>query len=183
MSLNTSDEIHACPWHTSEAFDIRTMPRIVDKAVRVVREHDADAIAAVGHSGLVIAGAVAYVARVPVFAVRKPGEEKLAVGSANYVSAVAHHGPAQRWLWLDDFIGSGGTFRNAVKRLWERKLIASPAPAAIIQYNRWPDDRTAFAMTTNDPYDQLHLRRDYPGVALPDSIPAYGLREVKPREW
>src|SRR5687767_1745713 len=92
--------VNRCPSHTQRAFNIETLPEVAEWAAKIVKERDVDAIVACGHSGLVIAGAVSYITRVPVLAVRKDGERPVAGGSGE-VSGITRHGKAKRWIWLD----------------------------------------------------------------------------------
>lgn len=164
-------EIIRCPSHTRAAFHIETFPLIVHWAADLCRELRADAIAACGHSGLSVAGAVAYVTRLPVFAVRKKGEPTVA--GSDPVSAVAPHGPAKKWVWLDDCMCSGGTFANAVRELHEANVIATARPVALLLYDN-------YASSYSKTYDltefskMKELVRELPGLAKP--IPKYGYR-------
>jgi hypothetical protein len=70
-----------------------------------------------------------------VFAVRKDGEPVVAGGTyADRVSGVAPVGKARRWVWVDDFLSSGGTFRRSLQHLWKEGYIAVPWPVAILEY-------------------------------------------------
>lgn len=110
------------------------MPLLVRWAEEIVYKLKADAIVACGHSGLVLAGAVSYVTRVPVIAVRKRGEPVVAGGDAAPKVSTALGNPAKRWIWLDDFISSGGTFRNSVSELMKAHVVESAIPAGILHY-------------------------------------------------
>jgi adenine/guanine phosphoribosyltransferase-like PRPP-binding protein len=137
--------VQTAPAHTKSVFDISTLPLLVRWAEDLVYQLKADAIVACGHSGLVLAGAVSYATRVPVVAVRKAGEPVVAGGGfANRVSANLVR-PAERWVWLDDFLSTGGTFKNAVKELKAEKVVAVEVPVALLSYSaskedivRWP---------------------------------------------
>lgn len=120
------------PSHTRDAFDVNTLPKIVDKAVALLKEIQPEAILCCGHSGLLVAGAVSYVSSIPVIAVRKPGESNVA--SSNQVSACLRKGRAQRWVWLDDFISEGRTLRRAVQLAMRDECISGDVPAAVLSY-------------------------------------------------
>lgn len=156
-----------------------TMPLIVRWAEEHVYKHKIDAIVACGHSGLVIAGALSYVTRIPVFATRKQGEPTVAYPSTD-VSAVAPNGPAQNWLWFDDFISSGGTFRHAAKLVWARNLVERPYPALILEYNasqatiaRYP---SVLKGMSADRYDISRSVPDYDWASAPDVLPTFGFK-------
>jgi adenine/guanine phosphoribosyltransferase-like PRPP-binding protein len=120
------------PSHTYDAFDPLTLPGIVQRAAKLIRHIKPDAILCCGHSGLLVAGAVSYVTRVPVIAVRKPGEQN--IGSDGTVTAVLHGGPAERWVWLDDFIAQGRTLRHAITEAHREECITDVFPAAVLLY-------------------------------------------------
>jgi orotate phosphoribosyltransferase-like protein len=126
--------ITKCPSHTHAVFDVDTMPDIVRWAEKACRNLRADAVVACGHSGLLVAGAVSYLTKIPVIAVRKP--EDRAVADSRRVNGILADGPAKRWVWLDDLIATGGTFRNAVKQVWNANMVESPFPAALLLYER-----------------------------------------------
>jgi adenine/guanine phosphoribosyltransferase-like PRPP-binding protein len=119
------------PSYTRPVFDMAKMPRIAHWAAGLVKSLDAEAVVASGHSGLVLAGAVSLLTGVPTFAVRKPGEERLSHGM-NRVSA--HSPTVARWVFLDDFIDSGSTLRNAAKLLHDEGLISTIWPTALLLY-------------------------------------------------
>jgi len=139
--------VRTAPEHTKNVFDISTLPLLVRWAEDLIYQLKADAIVACGHSGLVLAGAVSYVTRVPVIAVRKEGEPVVAGGEfANRVSANLVR-PAERWVWLDDFLASGRTFRNSLRELKRENVVAVEQPVAILSYHAsqhaidmWPSD-------------------------------------------
>jgi adenine/guanine phosphoribosyltransferase-like PRPP-binding protein len=139
--------VRTAPEHTKNVFDISTLPLLVRWAEDLIYQLKADAIVACGHSGLVLAGAVSYVTRVPVIAVRKEGEPVVAGGGfANRVSANLVR-PAERWVWLDDFLASGRTFRNSLRELKRENVVAVEQPVAILSYHAsqhaidmWPSD-------------------------------------------
>jgi hypothetical protein len=152
-----------------------TMPRIVKWAEDHAYRAKIDAIVACGHSGLVIAGALSYVTRIPVFAARKIGEPTVA-WNQHLISAFTPNGPAKNWLWLDDLISTGGTFRNAAKQAWDERLVERPYPALILEYAVRQDD------LDSDPNDRsrLHLGaidEMYDWDNAPQVIPSFGFRE------
>lgn len=152
------------PNHTRDAFDVATLPLIVRWAESIVLSLKADAIVACGHSGLLVAGALSYLTRIPTFAVRKPSEKPVA--DRRRVTAVSRAGAAKRWVWLDDIVGSGGTFRNAVGELTREGLLDVRVPVGILLYNRFVDP-TQFS--ADDP--DLGLN----GLEA-DVIPTFGFR-------
>jgi hypothetical protein len=133
-----SERITKCPGHTQQAFDIYTMPQVVRWIEQRVIDLRADAIVATGHSGLPVAGAVSFMTRIPLFAVRKAGEPMIATGSGQ-VSAVAPNGPAKRWVWVDDLVSGGTTLRNPMVELDKAGLVESPYPEALLLYNTYAD--------------------------------------------
>jgi hypothetical protein len=161
----------SAPSHTRVAFDPKTMPAIVKWAAGVVEELKADAIAACGHSGLPVAGAVSFLTGVPVLAVRKDGEPVVAGGSfAGRVSGVLPGGvKARRWVWIDDFLSSGGTFRRSSQHLWKEGYIAYPWPEAVLEYRYGQNERVPLSE-----YKVNITPESFPGFDFshaPESVP------------
>jgi hypothetical protein len=154
------------------------MPDIVNLAALYVRDLEADAIVACGHSGLVGAGALSYITGVPVFAVRKKGEPTVA--DSPPVSAIAPNGKAKRWVWFDDFIGSGGTLRRSVRELWEAELIATPCPAALMLYGEYPSVHQKFVGERGRWQDSsVYLSEEFPDFdwdSVPNTVLTLGLK-------
>lgn len=150
MPIPTADPdavVNRCPPHTKRVFDMNTFPRVAAWALDHIKTVQADAIVACGHSGLVLAGAVSILAQIPVFAVRKQGETSVA--SSPPVSGIAKHGPAQRFVWLDDFCSTGGTMRRSIAHVWRTGLVSTPVPAALIMYGSWSDTECQQAIFNN----------------------------------
>ena len=107
------DRVHA-PLHTRDVFDPASFPKVVDWVVREARARGAEALAACGHSGLLVAGAAGYLLGIPVLAVRK--ENDTAKGdNARVNGAVPSH--VFGYAFVDDFICSGETFVNLVREI------------------------------------------------------------------
>lgn len=122
-----------CPSYSHDSFDMERMPAVAEWAARLVKHVGAKAILSCGHSGLVIAGAVSYISKVPVIAVRKAGEEKLGRASSNMASSTVSR--VERWVFLDDTIATGTTFRHSVSAALRDELITHALPAAVLLYN------------------------------------------------
>jgi hypothetical protein len=102
----------------------------------VLLQSRVDAIVVCGHSGLVLAGALSFLTRLPVFAVRKANEGQ-PVASCGSVSGIAPNGPVRRFAWVDDLIASGGTMRHACTEVYKERLTFSPVPSAVLLYAAW----------------------------------------------
>ena len=171
----SEDPIVRCPSHTKHAFDVSTLPLVVRWAEEQILKLQADAIACCGHSGLLVAGAVSYLTRIPVFAVRKPGEECRA-GCSGPVSAIAPNGKARRWVWLDDFISMGGTFTQSTQQLWNQGLIEKPYPVASVEYESWIDKKER---RIQHGYWRLpDYIKDYDWSQAPQTIPVIGRHPI-----
>src|SRR5437867_3516125 len=94
------------PAHTRDVFDIQLFPAVVDWVISVARQEQYDALAASGHSGLLVAGAAAYILQIPVLAVRKEGD--VAKGDSSRVNAILVQDYTP-YAFVDDLIGTGGT--------------------------------------------------------------------------
>jgi hypothetical protein len=123
-----------CPPHTSRVFDPHVFPRLVRWAENRLLLDRIQGIVCCGHSGLVLAGALGYVTRLPVIAVRKFGEPCVASTSDGDVSAIVPDPPLARWAWVDDVIASGGTMRRSIGRVWAKRLVVTPVPTCVLLY-------------------------------------------------
>lgn len=174
--LRDPNRIVTAPSHTKRVFDPATQPAVVRWARKLTKELQADAIVACGHSGLIVAAIVGHSLRIPVFAVRKRSEVPVA-GSSKRVSGVAPHGKAQRWVWIDDFMASGGTFRRSVEDCWKEGLLATPVPAAILHYGDYRSKSQSF-IDVNDAWGgSLCTVIDHPalpGDNTPVRVPSFG---------
>lgn len=152
------------------------MPRVVRWAEEHAYKAQIDAIVACGHSGLVIAGALSYVTRIPVFAVRKKNEPRVAYNTGE-VTGIAPNGKAKNWLWLDDLISSGGTLRHAAQMVWEAGIVELPYPRLILEYNV---PQAAVDDGVNTVEDRLMLPKAVPGYnwrTAPTAIETFGFDE------
>lgn len=117
------------PGHTRLVFDPETFPEVVRWVALEARAAGAQAIAGSGHSGLIVAGAVSYLLRIPVIAVRKPDEKPKADGKALNLNVPL---TATRYVIVDDMIGTGETVRRIVNTVYQ--VLPQLRPAAILLY-------------------------------------------------
>lgn len=124
------------PSYHRSAYDPATAQKIVAWAGPLLKEHQIDAIAASGSSGLVIAGAVGVSAGIPVLAVRnwRTETEKRYGG---LVTGVVPNGPAQRWAFIDDLIESGRTLDHVRNVVHANDLTTTNVPSLILLYDRY----------------------------------------------
>jgi len=130
------------PSHTEPVFDIYQMPQIVQWAEQYIYQLKAEAIVACGHSGLVVAGALSYLTRVPVIAVRKEGETAACrAGGAMYarMTSASLKQAVERWVWLDDLVSVGGTFKHARQAISDAGLVTKREPAGLILYQDYEE--------------------------------------------
>lgn len=126
--------ITTAPKYSRASFDPERLRGVAHWAAKAVRAARTDAIVAIGHSGLVMAGAVSLLTGLPVFAVRKKGEERSSHDPDTRVHAVAKDGAVRSWVFLDDMIASGETLRHAAASVWESHLVRRPHPDVILLY-------------------------------------------------
>lgn len=155
--------VECCPGHTATIFDATTMPDVVRWADMILRRERVEAIVVCGHSGLLLAGALQYLNGIPVFAVRKPGEQGVATGG-RMVSGIAPNGPVKRWAWVDDFLSGGGTFRRARSEVWSAGLVTTLDPVCVLSYGRFVED-IQVGVSDND---SMSMNKNY---TVPDNYP------------
>lgn len=115
MSLRENEDlVVTAPSHTRDVFGVETFPLLVEWVVGLARENKYEALAACGHSGLLVAAAAAYVLRIPVIAVRKAKD--YAKGDTSAVNAVLPDRPLH-YAVVDDFVGSGETVSRIVTQV------------------------------------------------------------------
>lgn len=158
-------DLDSVPVHTRCIFDALKFPGIVDFIVRCVRAGKYDALAACGHSGIIAAGAAAYVCRIPILAVRKAGESPK--GDSRQVNGLLAHGV--KYAFVDDLIDSGGTLCR-VAEMVQSRFRGHAQMSGIILYNMSEDNakRTLEVAGSVDGVPQfatlpLHTRGDYDG--------------------
>lgn len=126
--------VFAAPSYYERAFNPAESQEIVAWAVKHIREHQIQAIAGRGLSGLVIAGAIGFAANVPVFAVRQDGEH---AHTDRLVSGVAPEGPVERWAFVDDLIESGKTLHRTRTQVHAAGLTTTAVPSLVLLYGWW----------------------------------------------
>lgn len=131
MTMEESLKLIQAPIHTRAVFDPTLFPHIVQWIVETIKRERYDAIAVSGHSGLVVAGAVAYILQIPVIAVRKKGDG--AMGDDRRVNAILTKEHTV-YAFVDDLIGGGTTLRNVVDRVQEMFSKATEC-GGIVLYN------------------------------------------------
>jgi orotate phosphoribosyltransferase len=129
-----------CPNHIQTGLTVDQFARQVQEARRVLRAHQVDAIAATGHSGLPLAGAIALATRLPIIAVRRPehaGAFSFHNRPPDYVQRIG-----QVWLnyaIVDDLVDTGGTICHIIQEVWKHKIVYEPLPAVVLLHNRQSD--------------------------------------------
>lgn len=154
FGLNTAEEfqpppINKAPIHTRRIFAPQEFRNIAEWATKEVNALRPDALVATGQSGLLLAGALSVSTGTPVFAVRKPNE--YTVSNSDEVSGITSHGKSKRWLFVDDFICSGSTFRRCAELTWKAGLVEEPFPVACLLYGEWKN--------TAGPVSQTQIER------------------------
>ncbi len=124
-----------CPSYTRAVFDPVTFPGLVNWAAQVIDETTAagkkiGAVAGCGHSGVLVAAAVAYKLRIPVIAVRKVEED----GGMNHDEGVVNTmlEGTESYAIIDDLVASGSTLKRIVRKV--RELFPQVKPALILLY-------------------------------------------------
>lgn len=125
--------VNTAPYYSRASFKPQLLRRHARRVARKLDELRAEAIVVIGHSGLIMGGAASLISGVPVFSVRKKDDGwSHSPGSA---LGVAENGPVERWVFLDDFVASGASFRRAASQVFEYDLVSTPLPVAILEYN------------------------------------------------
>lgn len=124
------------PSHTQSAFIPETFQQIVRWATAKVVEHKVDAIAACGHSGLLVAGGIALQTGLPIIAIRKASE----VPVADHLRVNTNDGDEEskysRWAFVDDCISSGSTLLHVIKEIDKAEIATNLFPVASILYGQ-----------------------------------------------
>lgn len=100
--------------------DLDDLPATVREAVRHLKPVVSafDSIVVTGMSGVIVGVPVALRLGKPVVIVRKPEDIH-----HNFESIVNEHRVGERWLWLDDFVGTGNTRQRVRKALDARPYV------------------------------------------------------------
>lgn len=101
-----------------------------------VKALDVNAIAATGHSGLIIAGAVSLLSGVPVIAVRRDGDKPVALrGYPLSTDNGTKTDKYRSYVIVDDMVASGTTVGNIVRKVWEAQICETVFPKAVLLYS------------------------------------------------
>lgn len=139
------------PSHTRPIFNIQSFPIMVDWVVKAARRIGVDALAACGHSGLIVAGAAAYVLKIPVIAVRKK-DQIPASDDGRLVNAFLDVKKAIEYGFVDDLVDEGKTYRHVTTAI-DRELGPTIKCGAVFLYN-------------GEDYSRLWAERRCPGVPV-----------------
>lgn len=105
------------PTHTREIFDPMKFNLLVTKMMeelpKIFEQYNANAIAVSGHSGIILAGALAFQLRIPVFAVRKGHDTRQDDELVNGFFVRDRC----RYVILDDLISSGATVTRIIQNI------------------------------------------------------------------
>lgn len=145
---------YRAPSHTREVFDPERRKRLVGDllyALRKLRRATGfNAIAASGHSGLVLGSILSFKLDVPLLAVRRSAKESDNDGSA--LNGYYYYDEPLKYVVVDDLIASGATmariFRTIADEVPEeayggyagtiRKKIPRPIPVGVLLYGDTP---------------------------------------------
>jgi hypothetical protein len=141
-------QLIAAPGHTQKMFDPKDFQRLVESVVQRVRDiqekhPEVQALAACGHSGLMLMGAVSYLTGLPQIAVRKTKDTYHDHRTANGWMG------CRGYLIIDDLISSGSTIDKIIAGI-EREFakersdnpgvfedLECPKPVAILLYEQY----------------------------------------------
>lgn len=140
------------PSHTNDVFSVKRRKQLVKDLLRVLRAlrrtTDFNAIAASGHSGLVVASVLAFKLDVSLLAVRRDRNETDNDGSA--CNGHFFLNEPTRYIVIDDLIDSGKTVSRIFRAIAEeapedrmvlvngayiRRKIPAPVPVGVLLYN------------------------------------------------
>lgn len=90
------------------------------------KRRDFDSIVVCGMSGVVVGSPVALATGKPLVIVRKDGDKHHGMNSAVNFDRIG-----ERWIWLDDFVSTGDTFRNLRSRVTVKAQDLKMQPAYV----------------------------------------------------
>lgn len=161
--------VHHVPSHTSRLFDPTSLCRMAEAVAKICLDEKIEALLVCGISGLILAGAASVLGDIRVLAARKPSENPVAGTQGLRVCGIAPSGPFKRWAWLDDHIGSGGTFQRSRGLAKEARLIASAIPSLIILY-----EGSGRYLMTEEQFIGIRLSWEVdaltPGISMVESV-------------
>jgi orotate phosphoribosyltransferase len=164
-------QVHS-PEYTRDNFipeDFRVLVDEVVAKIKVIREKhpDIEAIAAIGHSGLMLMGAVSYLTGLPQIAIRKHSPDDHDHRDCNGWLG------CKGYLFIDDLVDSGNSLRkvyNAIQNESKNNDLKPPKMVACLMYRRsWNETETVRHTTYNEAgtMSQGSVR-----------VPSYGLTAV-----
>jgi hypoxanthine phosphoribosyltransferase len=113
--------------------------RMLPRLKRIMKKHNANAIAVSGHSGTVLGGALAFKMGVPIFAVRKSMDTQ----NDSYMADGFWVQGECRYVIIDDLISSGTTVERILREIhkqckkeregWEKYSMGNPTYTAMLE--------------------------------------------------
>lgn len=134
----------AAPMHTRPIFNTQKRREILLWITDQLRDLNPQAIVVCGQSGIILGSLVSDRLNIPLVVVRKKEEMSSVVAGGENARKVNWDGDLcyDRWVFLDDCIGTGGTFYRTASQAVEYKAVSTRIPAAIVLYGA---SRTSFA--------------------------------------
>lgn len=102
---------------------------------------EVDAIAATGHSGLIIAGAVSVLTGIPVIAVRRETDSPVALKCHRLTTDNGNKDKYRSYVIVDDMVASGTTVGNIVRKIWQSQICESVVPKAVLLYSDYEREK------------------------------------------
>lgn len=120
------------PQHTAAVFSIETRRKVLLWVIDQMKELNPDAIVVCGQSGIILGSIVCDRLNIPLIIVRKLNEPTVAYQPR--LTVWDGNNCYQNWVWLDDLVASGSTFRHAAANAKADKAIETDIPKAMVLY-------------------------------------------------
>lgn len=123
------------PTHTRKIFNPPTFQSVCEWAIdQIIDLGNIEAIAACGHSGLPLAGALSYALGLHLIAVRRQGD--MPIGDKRIINT-SNGTPYQRYVIVDDLVHSGKTMMHMIQQIHNLDIAQPVLPTAILLYEQY----------------------------------------------
>lgn len=126
----------SAPSHTKAVFSTTDRRKVVRWAMGILKPMKPEAIAVIGQSGIIVGSLLSDKLNCSLAVVRKAGEPAVSRMGQD-LTYVSSHERFERWVFIDDLIAGGSSYRRVREVLKDWEIITEPL--AILLYGYYGD--------------------------------------------
>lgn len=157
-----SADTFTCPWYLRKAYDVDMFSSVVAETRKILLKYKVAAVAATGHSGLPLAGALAATTKLSIIAVRRYGHIEVGHNRPpDYVRTAKE--PWRTYAIVDDLMETGTTIAHIIHQIWCHRIVMGVLPKVVVLY-------ATTRSGTKFQYDRLWIQRPTKKLRLSDIV-------------